>query len=104
MFEKSSGNSWKKKLKSRKTAFVAIFLFFFLLLCIYPGSNLFTWIAAKVEISRQESQIRRLQQEIMRMDSTITKLTGNKDSLEQFARENFHFTVPGEDVYLIDEN
>ena len=48
--------------------------------------------------------LRRLQQEIMRMDSTITKLTGNKDSLEQFARENFHFAVPGEDVYLIDEN
>lgn len=102
MANHSANKSWKEKLKSPKMSFLYIFIIFFLLLCFYPGSNLFTWIAAKIEIHRQEEQIRFMQQEIIRMDSRIQSLTSDKDSLEKFARENFHFAAPGEDVYLLD--
>ena len=27
----------------------------------------------------------------------------NRDTLEQFAREQFHFAEPGEDVYIVEE-
>ena len=36
------------------------------------------------------------------MDAEIQSLTRSRDSLEQFARETYHFAAPGEDVYLIE--
>jgi cell division protein FtsB len=37
------------------------------------------------------------------MDKAIKDLSCDRDSLEGFAREEFHFAAPGDDVY-IDEN
>ena len=37
-------------------------------------------------------------------DKDINELKNNKDSLEKFAREQFHFAAPDEDVYLIKED
>ena len=34
------------------------------------------------------------------MDSRIDNLTTNKDSVEAFARERYHFAAPGDDVYI----
>lgn len=101
MAKKSDKKPLKERFSGKKISYLVIFLLFFVLLCCYPGSNLFTWISAKIEIRRQEKQIRHLQQEIIKMDSCISNLTGNKDSLEKFARETFHFAAPGEDVYII---
>ena len=30
-------------------------------------------------------------------------LRSDRDTLEKFARENFHFSEPGDDVYILDE-
>ena len=59
------------------------------------------WIKAKVEIRRQEKQMEVYRREIEAMDKDINELRNNKDSLEKFAREQFHFAAPDEDVYLI---
>ena len=40
------------------------------------------------------------QREIDAMDAQIKALSGDRDSLEKFARERYHFAAPGEDVYL----
>jgi cell division protein FtsB len=37
------------------------------------------------------------------MDESIEDLKTDRDSLEKFAREQFHFAVPGEDVYIVEE-
>ena len=37
------------------------------------------------------------------MDESIEDLKNDRDSLEKFARERFHFAAPGEDVYVIEE-
>ena len=34
------------------------------------------------------------------MDHEIKGILSNRDSLEQFARENFRLAAPGDDVYL----
>ena len=44
----------------------------------------------------------RLQKEIEEMDSQIKGLSTNKDSLERYARENFGFAEPGDDVYIVE--
>jgi cell division protein FtsB len=34
------------------------------------------------------------------MDARIESLSSNKDSVEAFARERYHFAAPGDDVYI----
>ena len=73
----------------------------FILLVGFVGhNNIVRWIRAGIEIRSQERQMERLRQEIDQMDAQIKGLRGNRDSLERYARENFHFSEPGEDVYL----
>lgn len=93
----------KDIIKSRWGGFILIFLGFFSLLLINPEGNLFQWVAAKREISQQARQARKYQMEIIQMEEQIQALTNDKDTLEKFAREKFHFTAPGETVYLTDK-
>ena len=44
----------------------------------------------------------RLKAEIKDMDAEFKALTENKDSLEKFARETYHFAAPGDDVYIVE--
>ena len=48
-----------------------------------------------------EKQIEDYKAQTKALDARIEDLTTNRDSLERFARENFHFAAPGEDVYII---
>lgn len=68
---------------------------------IGPKGTITHWIKAKAEIRRQEKQMEQYRREIVAMDKDINELKNNKDSLEKFAREQFHFAAPDEDVYLI---
>jgi cell division protein FtsB len=68
---------------------------------IGPKVTITHWIKAKAEIRRQEKQMEQYRREIEAMDKDINELKNNKDSLEKFAREQFHFAAPDEDVYLI---
>lgn len=40
------------------------------------------------------------QKEIREMDKQIKMLSTDRDTLEEFSRERFHFAAPGEDVYV----
>ena len=56
-------------------------------------------------MSRRDSQkdeIERYQKEIDEMDARINMLQHNRDTLEEFAREQFYFAAPGDDVYIIE--
>ncbi len=81
----------------------AVFVVFFLILLFGKGNNLINWIQVKREIARQERQIELYNREIDEMDRQIEMLRTDRDALEEFARENFHFAAPGDDVYIIDE-
>ena len=67
---------------------------------ILPNS-LFRWASSGIELRRQRRQIESYQKEIDQMDKQIRKLSTNKDTLEQFARENYGFAAPGDDVYIL---
>lgn len=66
-------------------------------------NNIVRWIRAGLEIHNQEKLIERYSAEIKDMDRQIHGLTHSKDSLERFARENFGFAEPGDDVYIIEK-
>lgn len=76
------------------TALVALWLLFF------SHNSVLAWIKAAVEVKGQEKEMARLESEIAEMDARIDNLTTNRDSLESYARETYHFAAPGDDVYI----
>ncbi|MCQ2188227.1 MAG: septum formation initiator family protein [Bacteroidales bacterium] len=75
------------------TAIMVLFLF-------VKKDNVVRWIQAGFTLRRQERQIELYQQQNEELDKTINMMSNNRDTLEKFARENFHFAEPGEDVYI----
>lgn len=76
---------------------------FVLVMVFWPGNNVIHWVKAAVQINRQEKEIREYKMEIHRMDERIRMLTSDRDTLEKFAREQFNFAAPGDDVYIIED-
>ena len=84
--------------------FVVVTTGIFLLLWIVgPGNTFIHWAKAGLEISRQEKVIRDYQQQNEELDRRINMIRTDRDTLEKFAREQFRFAAPGEDVYLLEE-
>lgn len=78
------------------TTIVALWLLFF------AHNSVLNWVRAQVEVKNQEKEIARLRTEIEAMDGEIRQLSTDRDSLEKFARETYHFAAPGEDVYIVE--
>lgn len=76
------------------TLLLAIWMFFF------AHNSILSWIKAGVEVKRQEKTIKEYREDIDRMNTEIKALTSDRDSLEKFAREQYKFAAPDEDVYL----
>ena len=78
------------------TVLVALWLLFF------AHNSVLNWVKASVEEKNQKAEMARLEAEIQEMDREINDLRNNRDSLESFARETYHFAAPGDDVYIVE--
>ena len=78
------------------TVVVALWLLFF------AHNSVLNWVKASVEEKNQKAEMARLEAEIQEMDREIDNLRNNKDSLESFARETYHFAAHGDDVYIVE--
>lgn len=81
------------------TVSTAVFLFVWI---VGPGNTIIHWIQAGVETRRQEKLINQYESQNAEMETRLKMLRNDKDTLEKFAREQFHFAVPGEDVYIVE--
>jgi len=72
----------------------------FVLFLFIKKDNLARWIQAGFTLGQQERRIEQLKQENERLDGQIRTLSTSRDSLEKFAREEFGFAEPGDDVYI----
>ena len=81
---------------------VAVTGIFLILWIVGPGNTFIHWGRAAIEIRRQEKLIKDYERQNAEMDRRINMLKTDRDTLEKFARENFNFAVPGEDVYIVD--
>ena len=88
----------------RHFAWFAVFTtgFFLLLWLVGSGNTFINWAKAGWEIRRQEKLIRTYEEQNAEMDRRIRMIRTDKDTLEKFAREQFNFAVPGEDVYVVE--
>ena len=83
--------------------FVAIVTAIFILLWIVgPGNTFIHWIKAGLEIHRQEKAIENYHKENAELDRRINMMKTDRDTLEKFAREQYNFAAPGEDVYVVE--
>ncbi len=73
----------------------------FVLFMFLKKDNVITWINAGITLKSQRRQIEQLEQSNALLDKQIEDLGMNRDSLERFARENYFFAAPGEDVYIL---
>ena len=78
----------------------SVFVFLWI---VGPGNTLVHWIKAGVEIRRQEKLIESYVEKNAELDRKVNMLKHDRDTLEKFAREQFNFAVPGEDVYIIED-
>ena len=82
---------------------VVVTVVFAVLWIVGPGNTVVHWIKAGVEIRRQEKTILEYERQNAEMDRRINMLKTDRDTLEKFAREQFNFAVPGEDVYVVED-
>lgn len=77
------------------TALALLFLFL-------KRDNIIRWIQSGFEIRDQRRQIEQLEQENRRLEDSIRVLTTERDSLEKFARERYHFAEKGDEVFIVE--
>ena len=88
--------------RSRLIWFIRIVLVIFIVSWLFGrGNTIIHWIKAGREINRQEAQIEEYRRQIEEMDGSIGQRETDVDTLEKFAREQYGFAAPGEDVYII---
>ena len=76
----------------------------FLIVTFSIGDNTFLdgiRYSGKIKSLRKEVEFRTKENEIKR--NQLNDLQGDKESLEKFAREQFHMTKPNEELFLIVE-
>ena len=72
----------------------------FLLFLLLKKDSIVTWVQAGFTLRRQERQIEQYQRDNEELDRRIRTMTLDRDTLERYAREQFQFAEPGDDVYL----
>ncbi|MCI1640294.1 MAG: septum formation initiator family protein [Bacteroidales bacterium] len=99
-FWRNLGGGNKEKRSFLRYAIVATSIFI-ILVGFLNQDNLVRWVNAGFQIRKQEKQIKLYKKEIKEMDKQIDMLSTDRDTLEKFAREKFHFAEPGDDVYIL---
>ena len=74
-----------------------------LYICFFSTDSLLRWIGARRELRHLDEQVLYYIRENDNLDKKIERLSTERDTLEEFARENFLFAAPGEDVYVVEE-
>lgn len=66
----------------------------------FSDDSILRWAKARLELRQQNRQIEWYKREIAAMDEQVRTLSTDRDTLEEYAREYFHFAEPGDDVYI----
>jgi cell division protein FtsB len=83
--------------------FAIVITAIFVLFLFIKKDSVVRWVQAGVTLRQQERRIESLKQDNERLDDQIRLLSTSRDSLEMYAREEFGFAEPGDDVYIVEE-
>ena len=100
LWNRDKDGSRKEQRSFLRYAIVATVLF--LLFMLLKKDGIITWVQAGFTLQKQRRQIELYQQENAALDKKIRMMKDNRDTLERYAREQFYFAEPGDDVYIIE--
>ena len=100
LWDREKDGSRKEQRSFLRYAIVATALF--LVFMLVKKDGIITWVQAGFTLRRQRHQIEQLKKENDAMDRKIRTMSLDKDTLERYAREQFYFAEPGDDVYIIE--
>lgn len=93
-----------KALKIFRNKYLLVTLAFVAWVLFIDSNNILTWMSDLKELSAQRRQIEYYREAIRKTDEQLKELRSNRDSLEKFAREQYFFHRPDEEVFITDEN
>lgn len=99
--EKIKGSPLFRLLKNKYLIATVAFLVWIIFI---DSNNIIRWASDLEELSVQQRQIEYYKNAIKQRDEQLKELRSNKDSLEKFAREQYFFHAPDEEVFIIDES
>lgn len=92
---------WKKVRKVLINKY-AITLYVFAVILMFVGEqSWFNQIKRGIEIREVKREIEQIKEQTAKQEQVLRNLD-NVDSLEKFAREEYHMHAEGEDVYLVE--
>ena len=100
LWDREKDGSRKEQRSFLRYAIVATALF--LIFMLVKKDGIITWVQAGFTLRRQQRQIEQLRKENDAMDQKIKTMSLDRDTLERYAREQFYFAEPGDDVYIIE--
>ena len=109
MAKSSFDNLWDKSKDGSKgerrsfLRFVIIATAVFVVILLLKKDSVINWARSGIELQRQKREMEYYRREIKKLDLQIEGLSANRDSMETYAREQFHFAKPGDDVYVIEK-
>lgn len=68
---------------------------------LFNHDNIVAWVRAGNTLKRNQRLMELYQEKIDELDRKIELLHSDTDSLERYSRENFFFSRPGDDVYML---
>lgn len=92
-----------RALKVAGNKYVVVTVFFLVWILFIDTGNLFVWFGDMKTVSVQEQQKEYYRNAIRETEAKLDELEANKDSLEKFAREQYLFHEPDEEVFIITE-
>ncbi len=97
---KIKDSKWFRILKNK---YLLVTLFFVLWVLFFDTNNLLRWYSDLKDVAAQERQKIYYKEAIQETDEQLKELRSNRDSLEKFAREQYHFHEPDEELFIIAE-
>ncbi|MBO4571228.1 MAG: septum formation initiator family protein [Bacteroidales bacterium] len=82
--------------------YVLVTLAFIVWMLFIDNNNIGVWLRTGRQLRGQERRIEYLNREISSTEDRLDHLRSNRDSLEKFAREQYGFHEPDEDVYIVE--
>ena len=95
--------SESKIFKVARNKYFIVTVFFLVWVLLIDTSNIFVWFGDMGTVAQQERQKEYFKEVIKVTDEKLKELESNKDSLEKFAREQYLFHEPDEEVFVIVE-
>lgn len=91
--------TWFKVLSNR---FVLSIILFAIWMSFLDVNSWLIQNELNTEIDELQTSIEYYQEEIAKDEAQLKQLNSSDENLEKFAREQFHLSAPGEEIYLIE--